>query len=243
MMADNGLVLQGQVALVTGGGRGIGEAIALAFAGAGADVAVAARTQTQIEAVAEACRGYGRRALAQPLDVTDQDAWPKAVEHVLEQLGRIDILVNNAGGGIFRSVTAMTPDQFDQTIRQNLHSVFCGMHFVAPHMMTRRSGRILNVSSMAAYHAGLDYPAYSAAKAGVNLLTEAMAREFKTVSPQLTCNAICPGPVASRLRSSHFPDEDAGSIMQPPTVAEVALFLASPAAAGINGQAVNVNHY
>lgn len=242
-MGDKAATLAGQVALVTGGGRGIGEAIALAFAEAGADVAVAARTQTEIEAVAARCSALGRRAMALPLDVTDTAAWPAAVEAVLATLGRIDILVNNAGGGIFRAVTAMTPEQFDQTIRQNLHSVFCGMHFVAPHMMARGSGRILNVSSMAAYHAGLDYPAYSAAKAGVNLLTEAMAREFKTVAPQLTCNAICPGPVASRLRSSHFPHEDASRIMQPPTVADVALFLASPAAAGINGQAVNVDHY
>jgi len=242
-MGHEAVVLGGQVALVTGGGRGIGEAIALAFAAAGADVVGAARTQTEIEAVAAACRGLGRQAMAVLLDVTDTAAWPRAVEAVSDQMGRIDILVNNAGGGIFRSVTAMTPEQFDQTIRQNLHSVFCGMHYVAPHMMARRSGRILNVSSMAAYRAGLDYPAYSAAKAGVNLLTEAMAREFKTVSPQLTCNAICPGPVASRLRSAHFPDEDASRIMQPPTVAEVALFLASPAAAGINGQAVNVDHY
>ncbi|MBI2300520.1 MAG: SDR family oxidoreductase [Armatimonadetes bacterium] len=236
--------LPGKAALVTGGGRGIGRAIALAFAAEGADVAVAARSVAQLEAVAAECRALGRHAVPVPLDVTDAAAWRRAVDAVLAELGRIDILVNNAGGGIFRWIVDMAPEEFDQVVALNLRSVFLGMHTVAPHLIERGSGRIVNVSSMAAYGGGPEYCAYSAAKAGVNLLTEVMARELKAAGrPGVTCNAICPGPVASELRSSHFPDEDPASIMQPSEVAKVAVFLSSDEASGISGAALNVRHY
>ncbi len=237
-------MLTGKVAFVTGGGRGIGREIALKFALNGADVAVAARTVEEIEATAEECRSLGVSAVALPLDATDEDAWHQALNRAIADLGYIDILVNNAGGGIFKPITKMTGAEFDQVIAQNLRTVFLGMHVIGPHLMEREMGRIVNISSMAAYHAGADYPAYSAAKAGVNLLTEAMARELKEAGfPAITCNAICPGPVASQLRSAHFPDEDPASIMQPARVAEVALYLVSDQSSGISGTTINVCHY
>ena len=237
-------MLTGKVAFVTGGGRGIGREIALKLAVNGADVAVAARTVEEIEATAAECRELGVSAAAVPLDATDAEAWQQALRQVVTEFGYIDILVNNAGGGIFKTVTQMSPEEFDLVLAQNLRSVFLGMHTFAPHLMQRGVGRIINVSSMAAYHAGADYPAYSAAKAGVNLLTEAMAKELKAAGhPTICCNAICPGPVASRLRSSHFPNEDPDSIMQPARVAEVALFLASDQSAGVSGTTINVHHW
>jgi 3-oxoacyl-[acyl-carrier protein] reductase len=236
-----GPFLCGQVALVTGGGRGIGRAIALAFARAGADVAVAARTAGEIEAVAGEIRVAGRRALAIPADVTDAAAVEVMVRQTLEGLGRIDLLVNNAGGGIFRHTIDYTPEEWDAMMALNLRSVFLCVRAVAPHMLARGSGRILNLSSMAAYRGSPEYGAYGAAKAAVNHLTQTLSAELRHRG--ITVNAICPGPVASRLRSSHFPDEDPSRIMQPETVADVALFLASPAAAGISGAAINVNHY
>ncbi len=237
-------MLNGQVAFITGGGRGIGRAIALRFAEAGADIVVTSRSSAEIEAVAVECRAFGPRALAIAFDATDAEGWRRAVDQTVAELGRIDILVNNAGGGIFKHTVDMAPEEFDAVLRQNLSSVFLGMHFVAPGMMARGSGRIINVSSMAAFGCGPEYVAYAAAKAGVNVATDVMARELKAAAEVgVTCNAICPGPVASRLRSSHFPNEDPDSIMQPPQVAEVALFLASPAGAGVSGAAIPVRHY
>jgi NAD(P)-dependent dehydrogenase (short-subunit alcohol dehydrogenase family) len=237
----SGLDLTGQVALVTGGGRGIGRAIALAFARVGADVAVAARTPAEIEAVAGEIRAAGPRALAIPADVTDAAAVEVMVSRTLETLGRIDLLVNNAGGGIFRQMIDYTPEEWDGMIALNLRSVFLCVRAVAPHMLARGSGRILNLSSMAAYRGSPEYSAYGAAKAAVNHLTQTLAAELRHGG--VTVNAICPGPVASHLRSSHFPDEDPSRLMRPETVADVALFLASPAADGISGAAINVNHY
>jgi NAD(P)-dependent dehydrogenase (short-subunit alcohol dehydrogenase family) len=159
----------------------------------------------------------------------------------LDALGRIDILVNNAGGGIFRHVIDFTPEEWDGVIALNLRSVFLCVRAVAPHMLAGASGRILNLSSMAAYRGMPEYGAYGAAKAAVNHLTQTLSQELRHRG--VTVNAICPGPVASRLRSSHFPDEDPHRIMRPETVADVALFLVSPAAAGISGAAINVNHF
>jgi NAD(P)-dependent dehydrogenase (short-subunit alcohol dehydrogenase family) len=233
--------LTGQVALVTGGGRGIGRAIARAFARAGADIAVAARTPEEIEVVAGEIRAAGRGALAIPVDVTNAAAVDDMVHRTLETLGRIDLLVNNAGGGIFRHTIDYTPEEWDGVIALNLRSVFLCVRAVAPHMLARGSGRILNLSSMAAYRGLPEYSAYGAAKAAVNYLTQALSEELRHRG--VTVNALCPGPVASRLRSSHFPDEDPSRIMQPETVADVALFLASSAAAGISGATINVNHF
>jgi NAD(P)-dependent dehydrogenase (short-subunit alcohol dehydrogenase family) len=233
--------LTGQVALVTGGGRGIGRAIARAFARAGADIAVAARTPEEIEVVAGEIRAAGRGALAIPVDVTNAAAVDDMVHRTLETLGRIDLLVNNAGGGIFRHTIDYTPEEWDGVIALNLRSVFLCVRAVAPHMLARGSGRILNLSSMAAYRGLPEYSAYGAAKAAVNYLTQALSEELRHRG--VTVNALCPGPVASRLRSSHFPDEDPSRIMQPETVADVALFLASPAAGGISGATINVNHF
>lgn len=237
-------MLQGKVALVTGGGRGIGRAIALRFAEHGAAVAVAARTTSEIEAVATECRARGALALAIQLDATDEAAWPVVLQQVVERLGALDILVNNAGGGIFKWIEAMSPAEWDAVIAMNLRSVFLGMHFVWPCLTSRGTGRIINISSMAAYGGGPEYAAYSAAKAAVNAVTKTMALELKKAGHVgITCNVICPGPVASRLRSSHFPDEDPESIMQPEEVAKVALFLASEQGSGMSGAALDVRHY
>jgi NAD(P)-dependent dehydrogenase (short-subunit alcohol dehydrogenase family) len=241
MTPPAGPFLSGQVALITGGGRGIGRAICHAFAGAGADIALTARSTPEIETVAAELKAMGRQALPLTADVTVADEVERMVGQVLERFGRLDILVNNAGGGVFRHVIDFTPEEWDGVIAQNLRSVFLCSRAVAPHMLARGSGRILNLSSMAAYRGSPEYGAYGAAKAGVNHLTQTLSEELRRGG--VTVNALCPGPVASRLRSSHFPDEDSSKIMRPETVADVALFLASPAAAGISGAAINVNHY
>ena len=237
-------MLFGQIALVTGGGRGIGRAVALRFAAEHCAVAVAARTSAEIEAVAAECRELGVPSLAVAFDVTDATAWTEAMATVVGEFGHLDILVNCAGGGIFKRVADLASAEFDQVLAQNLRSVFLGLKAAQPYLLSQAAGRIINISSMAAYGGGPEYAAYSASKAAVNNLTETMALEYRELGmTAITCNAVCPGPVASRLRSSHFPAEDPASIMQPEAVADVVLFLASPAAAGVSGTAINVRHY
>jgi NAD(P)-dependent dehydrogenase (short-subunit alcohol dehydrogenase family) len=179
--------------------------------------------------------------VALPADVTDAEAVEAMVAEAIDALGRVDILVNNAGGGLFRHTIDYAPEEWDAVIALNLRSVFLCTRAVAPHMLARGSGQILNLSSMAAYRGSPEYGAYGAAKAAVNHLTQTLSAELRHRG--ITVNALCPGPVASRLRSSHFPQEDPTTIMPPETVADVALFLVSPAARGISGAAINVNHY
>jgi NAD(P)-dependent dehydrogenase (short-subunit alcohol dehydrogenase family) len=233
--------LANQIALVTGGGRGIGRAIALAFAEEGAEVVVAARTAAEIEAVAEEVRQRGRRALAVPTDVTDEASVNALIDRTVQEFGRLELLVNNAGWGIFKRVVDLTAAEWDSIIAVNLRSVFLGCKAALPHLMAQQRGVILNVSSMAAYGGAPDYGPYSASKAAVNNLTQTLAAEAQPYNVRV--NAICPGPVASRLRSSHYPEEDPTRLMPPDTVAAVAVFLASDAARGISGAAINVRNY
>jgi 3-oxoacyl-[acyl-carrier protein] reductase len=232
--------LAGQVAVVTGAGRGIGRAIALAFAREGAHLALAARSRHELEEVAEQARALGRRAQVVPTDVTQESPVWSLAGAVLAEFGRVDTLVNNAGWGIFKPILELTPAEWDDTINVNLRSTFLCCRALAPAMVTRGRGCILNVSSMAGLRGLPDYGPYSAAKSGILRLTETLAAELKPAGIRVV--ALCPGPTASRLRSSHFPDEDPGSIMQPETVAEVAVFAASTAAQNISGAHLDINH-
>lgn len=233
--------LQDQVAVVTGAGRGIGRAIALACAREGADLALAARSRDELEAVAAEVRALGRRALVRTTDVRREAEMQALAERTLSEFGRVDLLVNNAGWGIFRPVMEMSIEEWEEVLSVNLTSTFLGCRAFAPAMVERGRGCILNVSSMAAHRGLPDYAPYAAAKAGILRLTETLAAELKSAGIRVL--ALCPGPTASRLRSSHFPEEDPTSIMQPETVAEVAVFAASAAAAGMSGVFLNVNHY
>jgi NAD(P)-dependent dehydrogenase (short-subunit alcohol dehydrogenase family) len=234
-------ILEQRVAVVTGAGRGIGQAIALAFAREGADLALAARTRSELERVADEARALGRRALVAPTDMTDEAAVGRLAEAALGAYGRVDVLVNNAGWGTFKPIVALTLAEWEDTLAVNLRSAFLGCRAFAPAMIAQRSGCILNMASMSAHRGTPDYGPYSAAKAGLLRLTETLAAELKPHGIRVLC--LCPGPVASRLRSHHFPDEDPASIMQPERVAAVALFAASDAAGGMSGAFLNINHY
>jgi 3-oxoacyl-[acyl-carrier protein] reductase len=233
--------LQDRVAVVTGAGRGIGRAIALAFAREGADLVVAGRTVPELEEAAARVREQGRRALVVRADMTQEEEVARLAETTCVEFPRVDILVNNAGWGTFKPVVELTLAEWEGTIAVNLRSTFLGARAFAPVMIRQRHGCILNVSSMAAYQGAADYAPYSAAKAGILRLTEALAAELKPYG--IRALALCPGPTASRLRSHHFPEEDPSTIMQPETVAEVAVFAASDAAHGISRTHLNVNHY
>jgi 3-oxoacyl-[acyl-carrier protein] reductase len=190
--------LKGRVALVTGGSRGIGAAIAQDLAQAGASVAVNYRAQAdEANAVVEALRRTGAKALSVQADVSQAPEVEKMVARVTTELGPIDILVNNAGIAITRSVDDLTEADFDQTIAVNLKSVFLCTQAVLPMMRQRIWGRIVNVSSGAARGAGSIGPHYNASKAGMEGLMRGYAARL--VKDGITVNAVAPSLIETDM--------------------------------------------
>jgi meso-butanediol dehydrogenase / (S,S)-butanediol dehydrogenase / diacetyl reductase len=247
--------IQGRVALVTGGGRGIGRSIALALARAGADVAVAARTVPEIEAVAAEVKALGRRTFFFPLDVSDRAQLAHAPRAVAGALGPIDILVNNAGMYALAPVHEMEDATWDAVLAVDLTAAFLLTRACLPGMYERHWGRVLNVASYNAQLGARGPSAYVAAKAGLIGFTRSLALE--AMRKGVTANAICPSLTETRmldevveqiaLRTGRGVEETRAAVVQetplgraavPDEVADVAVLLArSPY---ITGQAVNV---
>ena len=167
--------LTGRVAIVTGGGTGIGRGAALVLAEHGADVVLAARRTEPLESTAREIEAAGRRALAVRTDVTDPSACQGLVDRTLADLGRIDILVNNAGGAETKSMSKWTDDEWQQVLALNLSSVWHLSRAASAPMLQQGKGAIVNISSGASLLAMPQAAPYAAAKAGVNNLTGSMA--------------------------------------------------------------------
>jgi len=186
------------VALVTGGGRGIGRAICEDLARSGMAVAVVARSEVEIEAVADAIRGTGREAIAVTADATKEDSVASAVAEVERSLGPIDLLVNTAGGGTsIGPIWEANPAEWWEDIELNLLSVFLFCRQVVPQMIERRAGRIVNFSTYYAYHPHPYYSAYSCSKAAVTSLTESLGDMLRQHS--ISVFAVDPALVQTRL--------------------------------------------
>ena len=250
--------LEGKVALVTGGGRGIGRAIALALARAGADVAVTARSVAEIEAVAREIRALGRKAAALPADVGDRLRVDASVETAGQRLGPVQILVNNAGMAVSAKLGDIDDTLWDRHLRVNLTGAFYASRAALPGMLAAGWGRIVNVASVAGRQGYPYVAAYVASKHGLLGLTRALALEV--VQTGITVNAICPGYVASDLtwesarriqaKTGRSYDEAVQSLaafspqrrlIEPEEVAAIAVYLASEEARGVTGQAWNVD--
>jgi NAD(P)-dependent dehydrogenase (short-subunit alcohol dehydrogenase family) len=254
------MLLTGQVAVITGGGRGIGRAIALKFAGEGAAVVVAARTKSEIEAVALEIRDAGGRAAAVPADV----AVEKHCEHLIRvseaEFGHVDILVNNAGEyGPVKPVEEISPAEWDRVIAVHLRGAYLLTRLALPGMYARGSGVILNISSLSAKSAFAWGSPYAAAKAGMLGLTRVVAAEAARKGVRV--NAICPGPVTETKMSKDLgqtlaerlgvsaEDQLKGflnTVLQgrgqtANEIAAAALFLCSEQATAITGQSLNVD--
>ena len=242
--------LDGQVALVTGSSRGIGAGVAVALAEAGADVALVARNGASLAEVARTVRAAGRHAEPIVCDVTEGDQSTAAVAQALRALGRIDILVNNAGGPMFNASFLDTRDSgWRKVLDLNLNSVVHFCREVGRHMIERRSGSVINVTSPATIRPWPAITAYGAAKAAVLNLTQALAQEW--AADGVRVNAICPGwirtdinraftdsPVASAATAADVP---LGRWGEPADVVGAAVWLASGAASYVTGAHITID--
>ena len=254
------MLLAEKVAVITGGGRGIGRAIALKFAGEGAAVVVAARTNSEIEAVSQEIRKTGGRATAVPADVADEKQCERLIHEAASQFGKVDILVNNAGEyGPVKPIEEISPAEWDRVVAVHLRGAYLLTRLVLPEMYARGSGVILNISSLSAKSAFAWGSPYAAAKAGMLGLTRVAAAEAARKGVRV--NAICPGPVTETKMSKDLgqtlakrlgvskEDQLRGflnTILQgrgqtTNEIAAAALFLCSDEASAITGQALNVD--
>lgn len=240
--------LAGQVALVTGAARGIGRAVALALGQEGAAVAVNyARSADAAEAVAAEIRALGGDAVALQADVSLPEECRRLVEEVVGRWGRLDILVNNAGITRDTLLVRMRDEDWLQVLSTNLGGVFHCTREAARVMLRQRSGRIINVASVAAFAGNPGQANYAAAKAGVIGFTRVVARELG--SRGITVNAVAPGyvetdmtrPLPDRLKEEVMARIPVGRFGQPEDVAAAVLFLASPSAGYITGQTLVVD--
>ncbi|MFP4501640.1 MAG: SDR family oxidoreductase [Candidatus Hydrogenedentota bacterium] len=217
--------LEGNTALITGAGRGIGRGIALAFAKEGAKIAGVARSDKELTETARLVHETGADAVVFPCDVTSPESVRAAVAGAHEALGPIDLLVNNAGFARFKPFHEYTFAEWQQTFAVNLDGVFHMVQAVLPDMMARKTGRIINISSVAGLKPLLHQSAYVAAKHALNGLTEVLAMELK--EHNIGVHAICPGGVDTRLSREAMPERDKSHWMTPEDIAHAALYLAT----------------
>ncbi len=246
--------LDGQVAVVTGSGRGIGEGIALALADAGADICLAARRTNEIEAVAEKVRGKGRRALAVTTDVMDMNQVEALAEQTVTELGKLTCWISNAGGAddrVPRTLLEMPERQWDFQLNLNLKAVWSGAQAAAKIMKETGGGTIINISSSAAGKASPFNGPYAVAKSGVDNLTQTLAMELSRYN--IRVNGVAPGPIPTEVFLEFFDLEEKdipglgerfqiplGRVGTPEDIAPAVIYLASSASSWMTGQTISI---
>ena len=242
------LNLTGKIALVTGGSRGIGRAIALALAEQGAAVAVHYRGQADAaQDVVETILNNSGRAVALQADLAQADAPDKLVRRVIDQLGQPDILINNAGEFTDSAVADMSDAIWAQTISLNLTAAFACSRACLAAMKARKWGRIISLTSQAAFVGSTNHAHYAAAKAGLAGFSYSLAKEVGAEG--ITVNLVAPGRIVTDMLADHIPSREAEWLKQTPLrrlgqpeeVAGAVVFLASNAAAYITGATIHVN--
>ena len=242
------MLLDGKIALVTGGSRGIGRAIALRLAEEGAKVAINyAGNQTAAEEVKAIIEQHGGTAMIVQTDVSDSTAAAEMVARVHEELGGLDILVNNAGITRDTLLVRMKDEDFDAVINTNLKGIYACTKAAAKFMTKQRSGRIVNLSSVVGEIGNIGQTNYAAAKAGVIGFSTAAAKEF--AARHVTVNVVAPGFIDTdmtavlkdSIREKLIEGIPLGALGKPEHVADAVLFLVSDAASYITGQVLNVD--
>ena len=241
--------LDGKVALVTGGARGLGRSMALAYASEGADVAIVARTDSELEAVSSEIRALGRRALTVNADLTTSEGANRAAKETICELGRIDILVNNAGGyrlftnDLTHALTVLdiTEEEWRRVLESNLTTTFMSCKAVLPHMMERRGGVIVNLTSKNVARRGrAGQASYGAAKAAVERLSESLADEVRDFG--ISVNILDPGWNLTRPNDD-YDDEVHRRMRLPDDIAEVAIHMALQTSETMTGQLVSAAEF
>ncbi len=250
--------LEGKVAVITGGGKGIGRAIALAFAREGAEVVVAARTESDLKRVASEIESMGRKSLAIVTDLADPEQVRVMVDRALKRFGKVDVLVNNSGiAGPVANVADMDLEGWNQTLAVNLTgAMLCAKYILKKDMIPRRSGNIINISSVSGRMGHAMRSPYSASKWGLIGFTQSLALEVGRYGIRVNC--VAPGPVEGdriervlRAASKNLgityeqaverevARTSLGRMVKPEEVAALAVFLASEQSSGITGQTIN----
>jgi len=242
--------IDGQVAIITGAGRGIGAAIAAAYAEAGADVVLTARTEAALDEVAEAVRAHGRRAVVAPGDVNDLEFLAELVERTITELGRVDLVVNNAGGSQSQPTLDTEPRKLETSFHFNVSAPLELVRLAVPHMLQRDGGAVVNIGSVAGINANRGSLTHSVTKAALAQMTRVMASDL---APRVRVNAVLPGaieteslrwwldekaPGARVLMAANTPMRRNGT---PDDIAAAVLYLSSPAAAWVTGKLLEVD--
>ena len=218
--------LNGQVALVTGAGRGIGAAIARKLAELDATVLICGRSRAPLEVTVSAIAQAAGRAVAMELDVTSQPSVQAAVQRVEKEFGRLDILVNNAGvGGFGGPLHQLPPDSWEQVLNTNLRGPYYCIRGFAPLMIRAGYGHIVNISSLAGKNALPNGAAYAASKWGLNGLTYSVAEELR--GHNIRVSVVCPGSVDTEL--SPHTGKDVSKMLRPEDVAHIVAMLVTQA--------------
>ena len=242
-------VLHGRVAIVTGGGRGVGEALALALADAGADIALAGRTEARLEAVAKEVASRGRRVHVALTDITDAAAVGRLVESTVQELGRLDILVNNAGTAHGGDLATTTDEEWDTVVHTNLRGTFLAMRAAGRHMLGQGSGKVINIASNFAFKGVPQFASYCASKAGIVALTKVAAVEWARYGIQV--NALAPGYFITGMNEAARADAQlherilrqipARRMGEPSELGRWAVLLASPASDFVSGETIVID--
>ena len=240
--------LENKVAIVTGGGKGIGAAICARFSKEGARIVVADIDLPAAHEVARTLRDSGGAALPVMVDVTDAESIAAMADSALTEFGQIDVLVNNAGARIIKGLMQHNAADWDRMIQVNLTGPFLCAQAVIPHMVERKSGKIINLASIASFIGRPNRCAYVAAKSGVLGLTRAMAADL--AGKNIRVNAIAPGMIASPFNQSFAEASDTGPAWaeenllgrwgQPEDITGAAVFLASDDSSFVTGAEIKV---
>ena len=240
--------VDGQVAIITGAGRGIGAASALALAACGADVVLTARTESQLAHVAGAVEALGRQAAVVAADANDLDQLTVTVDVARQAFGRVDIVVNNVGGSMPQPFLETTPEFLEQAFHFNASTAFALSRAAVPLMLEHDGGSIVNIASVMHRFVDRGYLGYSTGKAALAQMTRLMSADL---APRIRVNAVAPGSIATdaldtvltndALRTEMERRTPLGRIGEPDDIAAAVLYLSSPAAAFVTGAVLEVS--